>query len=270
MNSCDLYIHASDAEIEGISCMEALACGLVPVISDSERSATNQYALDERSLFKAGDAGSLAEKIDYWVSNPEERERMGKEYAHVGDGIRVSACVAQAEAMYRDAIQEYHDHGYKHPRQGPIKRRLHPNTEKIESAEFSYCPSSGFRRELLAFLTNLFTPLLFFIDALFFGFSVEGRRHLEGVDGRRYGHEPCPSDGLHHGENRHLPPADIFRQPSPESGASLYRMAGAAVRRGADPGIPQRDEAVPTADRGSRTAGRFRPLLPGGTAGAVS
>ena len=183
MNSCDLYIHASDAEIEGISCMEALACGLVPVISDSERSATNQYALDERSLFKAGDAGSLAKKIDYWVSNPEERERMGKEYAHVGDGIRVSACVAQAEAMYRDAIQEYHDHGYKHPRQGPIKRRLHPNTEKIESAEFSYCPSSGFRRELLAFLTNLFTPLLFFIDALFFGFSVEGRRHLEGVDG---------------------------------------------------------------------------------------
>ena len=70
MNSCDLYIHASDAEIEGISCMEALACGLVPVISDSERSATNQYALDERSLFKAGDAGSLAEKIDYWVFQP--------------------------------------------------------------------------------------------------------------------------------------------------------------------------------------------------------
>lgn len=30
INMCDLYVHASDAEIEGISCMEALACGLVP------------------------------------------------------------------------------------------------------------------------------------------------------------------------------------------------------------------------------------------------
>ena len=45
INMCDLYVHASDAEIEGISCMEALACGLVPVISDSPLSATGQFAL---------------------------------------------------------------------------------------------------------------------------------------------------------------------------------------------------------------------------------
>ena len=183
MNCCDLYIHASDAEIEGISCMEALACGLVPVISDSSRSATNQYALDERSLFRAGDAGSLAEKIDYWVEHPEERAKMGKEYARVGDGIRVSACVEKAEAMYRDAIKEYHDHGYKHPRQGPVKRLLHPNTEKIQRAEFEYFPSAPWKRELLSLLTNLLTPLLRLIDTLYFGLTVEGRHYLRGIGG---------------------------------------------------------------------------------------
>ena len=72
INECDLYVHASDAEIEGISCMEALACGLVPIISDSRLSATMQFALDERSLFRAGDAADLAAKMDFWIEHPEE------------------------------------------------------------------------------------------------------------------------------------------------------------------------------------------------------
>ena len=67
INMCDLYVHASDAEIEGISCMEALACGLVPVISDSPLSATGQFALCAESLFRAGDADDLARRIDQHV-----------------------------------------------------------------------------------------------------------------------------------------------------------------------------------------------------------
>lgn len=51
LHMADLYVHTSDAEIEAMSCMEAFACGLVPVIADSPRSATPQFALDERSLF---------------------------------------------------------------------------------------------------------------------------------------------------------------------------------------------------------------------------
>lgn len=84
LNSCDLYVHASDAEIEGISCMEALACGLVPVIANSPLSATPQFALDDRSLFQAGNAGDLADKIDYWIEHPEERAAQGRAYAARG------------------------------------------------------------------------------------------------------------------------------------------------------------------------------------------
>ena len=50
----DLYVHAADVEIEAISCMEAFASGLVPIIANSPKSATPQFALDDRSLFRAG------------------------------------------------------------------------------------------------------------------------------------------------------------------------------------------------------------------------
>lgn len=60
--SSDLYVHAADAEIEAMSCMEAFAGGLVPVIADSKKSATPQFALDDRSLFTAGDPAALAKK----------------------------------------------------------------------------------------------------------------------------------------------------------------------------------------------------------------
>ena len=46
-----------------MSCMEAFAGGLVPAIANSPKSATPQFALDERSLFPAGDSAALAEKI---------------------------------------------------------------------------------------------------------------------------------------------------------------------------------------------------------------
>ena len=43
--SADLYVHTALIEIEAISCMEAIAGGLVPVICDSERSATPLFRI---------------------------------------------------------------------------------------------------------------------------------------------------------------------------------------------------------------------------------
>lgn len=106
IRSCDLYVHASDAESEAIACLEAVACGLVPVISDSKRSATSQFALDERSLFRAGDASSLAEKIDYWIGHPEEKQEMALQYAHSAEQYRIESCVRKAEEMFEEAIRD--------------------------------------------------------------------------------------------------------------------------------------------------------------------
>lgn len=100
----DVYVHASDMESEAISCIEAFATGLVPVISDSRKSATKQFAIDDRSLFKAGSPKDLAQKIDYWLDHPEEKKRMEAAYARQGLDYTLEASVRKCVQMFEDAI----------------------------------------------------------------------------------------------------------------------------------------------------------------------
>jgi glycosyltransferase involved in cell wall biosynthesis len=102
----DIYIHASDIEIEGMSCLEAISCGKVPIISNSKKSATSQFALDERSLFKRGDYMDLRDKLDYWIEHPEEREKMGKEYVKLGESYSISYSAEKMIQMFETAIGE--------------------------------------------------------------------------------------------------------------------------------------------------------------------
>lgn len=106
LSMCDLYVHTSDAEIEAMSCMEAFACGLVPVIADSPRSATPQFALDERSLFPAGDSAALARRIDWWIEHPEDRGEMERRYAEHAKQYALERSIEQTEEMFRTAIAE--------------------------------------------------------------------------------------------------------------------------------------------------------------------
>lgn len=106
INYSDLYVHASDAEIEAISCMEAFTCGLVPIISDSKLSATNQFALDDTNLFKAGNYQSLKEKIEFYIENPEKKAIRSKEYIEYSKQYSLDNCVKQLEDVFKLAIDE--------------------------------------------------------------------------------------------------------------------------------------------------------------------
>ena len=103
---CDLYVHASDMESEAISCIEAFATGLVPVIANSELSATPQFALDERSLFQPGNPKDLARAIDYWIDNPKERENMEKTYVKAAKKYSLAISVRKFEEMLNEEIEE--------------------------------------------------------------------------------------------------------------------------------------------------------------------
>ena len=89
LKSTDLYVHSADAEIEAISCIEAFACGNVPIIANSPNSATKQFALTNESLFEAGNSDDLANKIDFWLDNINYRKEMEIEYAKSAENYRL-------------------------------------------------------------------------------------------------------------------------------------------------------------------------------------
>ena len=68
--------------------MEAFSCGLVPVISDNPRSATGQFALGPRNLFRSGDPSSLAERIDGWIDDPAALGAASETYARYAEALR--------------------------------------------------------------------------------------------------------------------------------------------------------------------------------------
>lgn len=102
----DLYVHASDAEIEAISCIEAFACGLVPVISDSPTTATKQFALTDDNLFRAGDSESLREKIEFFIEHPERKDELQARYLEYAEQFRLERCVCEMEKMFELVIAE--------------------------------------------------------------------------------------------------------------------------------------------------------------------
>ncbi len=105
LGESDLYVHASDIDIEAMSCMEAFASGLVPVISDSCRSAASQFALDDRSVFKAGDSADLASHIDWWIEHDNECRRMEHEYAQSAKKYALSLSVDNMLHLFEDEIR---------------------------------------------------------------------------------------------------------------------------------------------------------------------
>mgnify|MGYP002626613782 CR=1 FL=1 len=105
INRADLYVHPAEIEIESIACLEAIACGRVPLIADSPRSATRYFALTEQNLFHFNDPADLAKKMDWWLEHPEERERSSAQYLGYARRFDFNRCMDEMEKMLLDAIE---------------------------------------------------------------------------------------------------------------------------------------------------------------------
>ena len=109
LNASDLYVHPAEIEIESIACLEAIACGLVPVIANSRRSAARFFALDERNLFRSKNSTALARRIDYWIEHPREREVMRRLYSGFSEKHEYEHCMDCMEQMLKEAIEKKHE-----------------------------------------------------------------------------------------------------------------------------------------------------------------
>lgn len=101
-----LYVHCAVVEVEGLSCLEAIRDGVVPVIAEAPLSATSQFALCPESKFPVRKAKALAERIDWWIEHPEERDRMSLEYAKSALNYDVMDSTKALISMYEQALSE--------------------------------------------------------------------------------------------------------------------------------------------------------------------
>ena len=166
----DLYIHASEAELESLACLEAVSCGKVPIISDAPKSAASQFALDERSLFKKGNYLDLRNKLDYWIEHPGERKLMEKEYIKLGEAYNIKHSVRKIEKMFEDAIKDFKT------------RKMILKDKKIRKYNNRVQRDNYIKEFFCAFFYFFIAiPLLIIINYCFFGLKTENRKALKKI-----------------------------------------------------------------------------------------
>lgn len=98
-NMADLYVHCASVEVECMTALEAIACGLPALISDSELSAAKQFALD--SNFTFSDTNDLANKIDRLIDDRSKLSEAKIKYIEKSKQFAI-------ETSYQKLINTYH------------------------------------------------------------------------------------------------------------------------------------------------------------------
>jgi glycosyltransferase involved in cell wall biosynthesis len=109
LNTADMYVQSSVIELESLSCLEAIGCGLPCLISNAKHSAAPQFALDDRFLFAEDDAESLGKQIDYWYENREELKKKKADALEMAEKYRMDKCVGEMERLYEEVAATKND-----------------------------------------------------------------------------------------------------------------------------------------------------------------
>jgi 1,2-diacylglycerol 3-alpha-glucosyltransferase len=109
----DLCVHAADVEVECMSVLEAMACGLPCLIARAPLSASSQFALSDAFLFEAGSREDLTRRIDGWIDDPEGLRRARAGYRDAAQHYRVEASTEKLIDLYRQVVAERGGPGLK-------------------------------------------------------------------------------------------------------------------------------------------------------------
>ena len=101
-NAADLDVHAADVEVEGMSVLEAMACGAPCLIARAPLSAASRFALSEEFLFEAGAREELTARIDHWMERPQELQRARAAYRQAAEQYAIEASLSKLEAVYAE------------------------------------------------------------------------------------------------------------------------------------------------------------------------
>ena len=104
-SEADLFVHASEVELEGMAVLEAMGAGLPTVIADAPESAASRFALDQDWSFPAGDAWALSERIDSLIENPAKLDASRERYRLRAKQFDFDASVDKLVGVYHSVIE---------------------------------------------------------------------------------------------------------------------------------------------------------------------
>ena len=104
INYSDMYIHSATIELEGISCLEAMCCGKLTIVSDSLKSATRYFIVDKMCIYNGKNNLELSKLIDYWIENKERKIECENKYLRSDYVLYTRECMVKMEEMINEVI----------------------------------------------------------------------------------------------------------------------------------------------------------------------
>jgi 1,2-diacylglycerol 3-alpha-glucosyltransferase len=105
--TADLFIHASEVELEGMAVLEAMSAGLPALIADAPESAASHFALNDDFRFPAGNAAALSAKIDALIDDRTKLELAREPYRARARMFDFDASVDKMVDVYRSVIEQH-------------------------------------------------------------------------------------------------------------------------------------------------------------------
>ncbi|MDO8407691.1 MAG: glycosyltransferase [bacterium] len=103
-SAADIYVLPSLAELEGMTVLEAMACGAPILIADAKDSAATHFVDGNGSLFAPEDSADLAEKALALLTDDDLRERSAAASLELSRRYDIATSITRLEELYRTLI----------------------------------------------------------------------------------------------------------------------------------------------------------------------
>jgi len=104
-NSCDVFVLPSLAELEGMTVLEAMACGKPVLIANSEESASIDFIQGNGFLFESGNPQDLSKKILKLLKDDVLRKKMGDKSFKLSKEYDINKSVDKLEKVYYSLLK---------------------------------------------------------------------------------------------------------------------------------------------------------------------
>ena len=105
-NACDIFVLPSVAELEGMTVLEAMACGKPIIIADSENSAATYFVDKNGFLFEPENERDLANQIVNVLADEDLRKKMGEVSFQKSRQYDINESVLKLENLYYSVLNK--------------------------------------------------------------------------------------------------------------------------------------------------------------------